>query len=77
MRKERFTFGMITKSDIIAALGSVTALADEANCSKQAVSQWGETVPLRSAVNISRKGRWSVHDLRPDIFGEAPTEQAA
>jgi DNA-binding transcriptional regulator YdaS (Cro superfamily) len=36
-------------------------------------------VPPRYAIAIQRAtdGAVTVHDLRPDIFGEAPTEQAA
>ncbi|MBK1710657.1 Cro/CI family transcriptional regulator [Marichromatium gracile] len=62
---------MITKTALIAALGSPAAVAAEAGCSRQAVAQWGEVVPLRSAVRIAARGRWSLHQLRPDLFPAA------
>jgi hypothetical protein len=64
-----FLFAMITKSDLINALGTLAAVAKEADCSKQAVAQWSERIPLRSAVCIARKGRWSLDELRPALFG--------
>lgn len=67
---------MITKSDLIEALGTLAAVAREADCSKQAVAQWSERIPLRSAVCIARKGRWSLAELRPDLFGPAPEPPA-
>ena len=63
---------MITKSDLMATLGTLAAVAKEADCSTQAVAQWSERIPLRSAVCIARKGRWTLHELRPDRFGPAP-----
>ena len=69
---------MITKSDLIADLGSVSAVARIAGCTKQAVSQWQEKVPVRSAILIARNSKnVTVHDLRPDIFGPAPAERDA
>lgn len=72
---------MITKSDLIAYLGSVTAVARMAGCTKQAVSQWTEKVPVRSAIVIARNSKTpiSVHDLRPDVFGppQATPDRAA
>jgi hypothetical protein len=63
---------MITKSDLMATLGTLAAVAKEADCTKQAVAQWSERIPLRSAVCIARKGRWTLHELRPDLFGPPP-----
>ncbi|NEX23703.1 helix-turn-helix domain-containing protein [Thiorhodococcus mannitoliphagus] len=68
---------MITKSDLISALGTLAAVAKEADCSKQAVAQWSERIPLRSAVCIARKGRWSLEELRPDLFGPPPVRAGA
>lgn len=59
---------MITKSYLLAELGSMAAIAKEADCTRQAVKQWDETIPLPSAVKIARKGRWTLHELRPDLF---------
>ena len=56
---------MITKSDLMATLGTLAAVAKEADCTKQAVAQWSERIPLRCAVCIARKGRWTLHELRP------------
>ena len=59
---------MITKSKLIRELGSASALAAAACVSKQAVSQWGEQVPLESAIRLAQTGRWTLHALRPDKF---------
>lgn len=48
---------MITKPDLLAELGTLVAVAQAADCTKQAVAQWSERIPLRSAVCIARKGR--------------------
>lgn len=61
---------MITKTTLIAELGSAAAVAEAAGCTRQAVSQWPERVPVRSAIALSRSGRWSLNDLRPDVFGD-------
>lgn len=63
-----YSIGMITKSDLVRELGSASALAAAAGVSKQAVSQWGEQVPLESAIRLAQTGRWSLQDLRPDKF---------
>ncbi|MBV5308174.1 Cro/CI family transcriptional regulator [Chromatium okenii] len=67
---------MITKSILLSELGSLAAIAEKAGCSKQAVSQWKEKIPLRSAINLSLKGKWSIYDLRPDIFGPPTTTES-
>ena len=59
---------MITKSDLIAELGSASAVAEAAGCTKQAVSQWPEQIPLGSAAKLAKTGRWAIHELRPDMF---------
>lgn len=72
---------MITKADLIEALGSGAALAKAAGCTRQAVNQWPEAVPIRSAIQIAKGGRWSLSDLRPDVFGPSAahpdTDEAA
>lgn len=73
--KDGFTGFMVTKSELIEALGSKAALAREAGCTRQAVAQWPEAVPIRSAVQIAKGGRWSLSDLRPDVFGPPEAHQ--
>jgi DNA-binding transcriptional regulator YdaS (Cro superfamily) len=59
----------------IAEAGGPAAVAREFNVRPQAVSQWVTADPTRcrKLAELS-KGKVSVHDLRPDVFG---TEQAA
>ena len=67
---------MITKSQLIHALGSAAALGRMAEVTRQAVVQWGEKIPVTRCRTIERnsENRWTVHDLRPDIFGPALVE---
>ena len=65
---------------VIDEAGGVSALAAELHVKPPTVHQWkngDRKVSPRLAIAISQK--WpklvTVHDLRPDIFGEAPAEQ--
>ena len=68
-----FTFRMITKSDLIARFGSAAALAAAAGVTRQAVQTWRERIPVERCPAIARasQGKYTVHDLRPDVFGPA------
>lgn len=63
---------MVTKQKLIAAMGSVSSVARAAGVSRQAVWQWSEKVPVNSCRAIERNTSFTVHDLRPDVFGPAP-----
>lgn len=54
------------KKDVIAHFGSVGAVADALNIKGQAVSQWGDDVPIRRAYEIERvtKGVLTVESSR-------------
>jgi DNA-binding transcriptional regulator YdaS (Cro superfamily) len=65
---------MITKKELIGEVGSGSELARLAGVSKQAVSQWPDAIPVASAARLARTGRWSLQDLRPDIFGPPPSQ---
>lgn len=66
----------------IAIHGSQVKLAKEAGCSQQFIS-WllkdAEQISVEMALAFERAtgGQVSRHDLRPDIFGEAPVTEAA
>lgn len=58
------------------AVGGPAALARLlGNVSSQAVSQW-KRIPAERILEVERITGISRHDLRPDIFGEKPTEAA-
>lgn len=58
------------------AIGGATALARalNGNITPQAVSQW-KKVPGDRVLEVERLTGVSRHELRPDIFGEAPPAQ--
>ena len=59
--------------------GGQAALARTLNVTPQAVSQWVKgkrPVPPRLAIAIEAATGVSVHELRPDVFGPAPTGTA-
>lgn len=60
--------------DAIAHFGSASAVAVAANISKAAVSQWGELVPLKTAVLLEHvsQGRLSVNVM--DYFNRHMTD---
>lgn len=62
---------------LISDLGGPVRVAGELRITSQAVSQWG-VVPAKHCRKLSELsgGLYSVHDLRPDIFGPAPTTPA-
>jgi DNA-binding transcriptional regulator YdaS (Cro superfamily) len=57
-------------------------LADDLGVSPQQVNQWvlgKRPVPANRCLDIERAtgGQVTRHDLRPDVFGEPPTSEAA
>jgi hypothetical protein len=68
---------MITKTDLIEQLGSAAELARAAGVSPQAVSKWGDLVPLSSVVAVSKATGHSLNDLRPDLFDPDPSLSSA
>jgi len=58
------------------AVGGNNALAAVLGTSPQAVSQW-DRVPPGRAIAVECATGVSRHELRPDIFGPAPTAAAA
>jgi DNA-binding transcriptional regulator YdaS (Cro superfamily) len=56
----------------VAKAGSVAALAEKANVSPQAVSQWRRRIPADKVLLIESLTGISRHDLRPDVFGPKP-----
>lgn len=67
--------------DFIDSFGG-SALAVRVGVSKGTVSSWRNgrwRVPAERCREIEKlsSGAVTVHDLRPDVFGPAPTEQAA
>jgi hypothetical protein len=69
--------GMITKSDVLAAYGgNGAAVARAIGRTKQAVHWWSERIPLESAIRLAAvDSRFSLHDLRPDLFPAPNVEQ--
>jgi len=68
--------------DAVKLFGGKTKLARRLGISQQAVHQWTvgkRPVPPRHALTIEKAshGKFSCHDLRPDIFGPPPKEHAA
>lgn len=66
----------------VEVLGSQQKLAEAANASPQAVSFWvsGErTISAEYALRVEHAtgGKVTRYDLRPDIFGKAPAQEAA
>jgi DNA-binding transcriptional regulator YdaS (Cro superfamily) len=65
----------------VKEVGSQSALARAIGVSPQAVQQWLEAnrVPAERvlAVESATDGKVTRHDLRPDVFGPAPSESAA
>lgn len=60
-----------------ASVGGPTALARElGGITSQAVSLWRK-VPVERVIDVERVTGISRHDLRPDIFGPAPSGDAA
>lgn len=60
--------------------GGQAALARELKITPQAVNQWvtgRRPVPARLALRIEELTGVTRHDLRPDIFGDAPAGEAA
>jgi DNA-binding transcriptional regulator YdaS (Cro superfamily) len=47
------TFARMKTADVIAYFGTATAAAQKLGISRAAVSQWGDLVPLASAVRLS------------------------
>lgn len=62
----------------IQAAGGVARLAEALGIRPQAVSQWHEAPALRViAIEAATAGRVTRYDLRPDVFGPAPSAPAA
>lgn len=60
----------------VQVLGSQASLATAVGVTPQAVSNWVRTgVPVERcrAIETATARQVTVHDLRPDIFGPAPT----
>lgn len=73
--------GMSHIEQVIQDAGGVSALARTIGVKPPTVSQWRNgrrPIPPRYALEIER--RWpavSRHDLRPDVFGPAPSSEPA
>lgn len=60
----------LTVRELINLFGSVSALAEAAGVSRQAVWQWKNIPPARCPrIANASKGKVTVHHLRPDVFG--------
>lgn len=66
------------------SIGTKSALAEKLGISPQAVSLWGDTVPVERVLDVCAATNWKVrpHDIRPDIYPNAsdglpPERQAA
>lgn len=66
-------------AEAIRIAGSAAALADAVGQPRQAVDRWRRTgrVPAHHCIPIENetKGQITRYDLRPDVFGQAPTQQ--
>lgn len=56
----------------IQAAGGGAALARQLKVRRQAIYQW-QHVPVSRVLDVERITGVSRHDLRPDVFGPAPT----
>lgn len=68
----------MTKSELILRVGSAKRLAELAGVTKQAVSTWGEMIPLIRAVKIEQatNGEIKAADIRPDVFNPITTDSS-
>lgn len=77
---ERYAFirGMKNVCDLAKTkAGGPAALAKAiGGVTSQAVSQW-KKIPAERVLDIERLTGISRHELRPDVFGEAPAREAA
>lgn len=65
------------KAKAIRLAGGRSALADAIGIKPQAVSQWKRIPAERiGAVSRATNGEMSPADLRPDLFGDLPTQAA-
>jgi len=60
----------------IDSAGSSKALAEMLGVTAQAISQW-DRAPASRVLEIERLTGVSRHELRPDIFGPAPSKSEA
>lgn len=64
--------------EAVERAGGTRPLAQQLNVSYQAVQKWMQTgVPATRVLDVERVTGVSRHVLRPDVFGEAPTDNAA
>lgn len=61
---------------LLVAGGPAALARSVGNLTPQAVSQWNR-VPADRVLDVERLTGISRHDLRPDIFGPAPTDRGA
>lgn len=68
----------------IEVVGSQAALAREIGCTPAHVWNWvnrenskGTPAEFCRAIESATSGQVTRYDLRPDVFGEAPTKEAA
>ncbi len=59
-----------------AERGRASRLAEALDIFPSAISQWIE-VPSKHVLGVERVTGISRHNLRPDLYGPAPAEQAA
>jgi hypothetical protein len=60
--------------DAISFFGSASAVAVAANISKAAVSQWGDLVPLKTAVLLEHVSQGKLQAHAMDYFNRNATE---
>ena len=59
----------------IAAVKTITALAEKIGLTVQAVSQWDDVPPER-CLDVEKATGVSRYELRPDIYGRRPKDGA-
>lgn len=69
---------MVIAQQAVRAAGGCVRVAKLVGLTKQAVSAWRRVPPEHCrVVAAATKGKFSVHDLRPDVFGPALDRDAA
>jgi len=59
---------MVTKQQILEQFGGAGKVARALGITRQAVYQWPDRIPAESAIKLSLISRWSLREIRPDLF---------